>query len=164
MKAVVMRLVRLGLNCKSHQYDPVECFSNNPLSFIRIQSEAQWILYSGWNETWRRPDEMTVHFIVSEHSRLQQPAPPTTPPLSNSRPVKALHTHPFKVSSTPFGTAKTRQCPPLKQENSLIFGPWFPIHVFFLYKSYTMLHLIIRIQFNWLTLVFGHHLKCDQIL
>lgn len=27
-----------------------------------------------------------------------------------------------------------------------------------------MLHLIIRIQFNWLTLVFGHHLKCDQIL
>lgn len=26
-----------------------------------------------------------------------------------------------------------------------------------------MLHLI-RIQFNWLTLVFGHHLKCDQIL
>lgn len=26
-----------------------------------------------------------------------------------------------------------------------------------------MLHLIIRIQFNWLTLVFGHHLKC-QIL
>lgn len=27
-----------------------------------------------------------------------------------------------------------------------------------------MLHVIIRIQFNWLTLVFGHHLKCDQIL
>lgn len=27
-----------------------------------------------------------------------------------------------------------------------------------------MLHLIIRIQFNWLTLVFGHHLKRDQIL
>lgn len=43
-----------------------------------------------WNETWRRPGEMTVHFIVSEHSRLQQPAPPTTPPLSNSRPIRAL--------------------------------------------------------------------------
>lgn len=27
-----------------------------------------------------------------------------------------------------------------------------------------MLHLIIRIQFNWLTLVLGHHLKCEQIL
>lgn len=27
-----------------------------------------------------------------------------------------------------------------------------------------MLHLIIRIHFNCLTLVFGHHLKCDQIL
>lgn len=73
------------------------------------------------------------------------------------------HTHPTQVSYTPFGTAKTHQCPPLKQENSLIFGPWLPILVF-LYKSYTMLHLIIRIQFNWLTLVFGHHWKCHQIL
>lgn len=31
------------------------------------------------NEMWSRPGEMTVHFIVSENSRLQQPAPPTNP-------------------------------------------------------------------------------------
>lgn len=92
------------------------------------------------------PGEMTVLFIVSENSRLQ-PAPPTTPPLNNSRPIGALLypcasavTPLSEVSYTPFGTAETHQCPSLKQENSLIFGPWLPIHVFFLYKSYTMLH------------------------
>lgn len=89
---------------------------------------------------------MTVHFIVSEHSRLQQPAPLTTPPLSNSRPIGALlhplsfyrHSHPARSATPPFGTAETRRCPPLKQENSLIFGPWLPIHVFFIQKLHNV--------------------------
>lgn len=78
---------------------------------------------------------MTVHFIVSEHSRLQQPAPLTTPP-TYSRPIGALlhpcpfrHSHPAR-SATPPLEQQRHQCLPLKQENSLIFGPWFPIHVF----------------------------------
>lgn len=113
---------------------------------------------------------MTVLFIVSENSRLQ-PAPPTTPPLNNSRPIGALLypcasavTPLSEVSYTPFGTAETHQCPSLKQENSLIFGPWLPIHVFFFIQKLHNVTLFIRIQFNWLTLVFGHHLKCDRFL
>lgn len=97
-----------GLKCVQHTprgpnsalLQNVSVFTVNHLSVIHQSSHDRKIHPSHlllcnvwrcwWNETWRRPGEMTVHFIVSEHSRLQQPAPPTTPPLSNSRPIRAL--------------------------------------------------------------------------
>lgn len=98
----------------------------------------------------RRPGEMTVLLLFQKTAGYNQL--PLPRPLNHSRPIGALLSSPLlsscasavtplsEVSYTPFGTAETHQCPSLKQENSLIFGPWLPIHVF-LYKSYTMLHL-----------------------
>lgn len=110
---------------------------------------------------------MTVHFIVSEHSRLQQPAPLTTPP-TYSRPIGALlhpcpfrHSHPAR-SATPPLEQQRHQCLPLKQENSLIFGPWFPIHVFI-----QKLHNVTLDHQNTIQLInfsVWTPLKCDQIL
>lgn len=57
---------------------------------------------------------MTVHFIVSEHSRLQQPAPPTTPPLCNR--IRALH-HPCLSAATPIQLRLAT--PPLEQQRHI---------------------------------------------
>lgn len=120
-------------------------------------------------KTRRHPGEMTVLLLFQKTAGYNQLLP-LPRPLNNSRPIGALLfpcastvTPLSEVSYTPFGTAETHQCPSLKQENSLIFGPWLPIHVFFIQKLHNVT-LFIRIQFNWLTLVFGHHLKCDWFL
>lgn len=96
---------------------------------------------------------MTVHFIVSEHSRLQQPAPPTTPPLCNSGPVKTK-LRPCQFTATPVHLRSAmlpleqqrHQCPPLKQENSLIFGPCLPICVF--YTKATQCYTSLSSEYN----------------
>lgn len=80
---------------------------------------------------------MTVLLLFQKTAGYNQLLP-LSRPLNNSRPMGAL-LYPCasavipvgEVSYTPFGTAETHQCPSLKQENSLIFGPWLPIHVFY---------------------------------
>lgn len=88
----------------------------------------------------RHPGEMTVLLLFQKTAGYNQLLP-LPRPLNNSRPIGVLYpcasavTPLSEVSYTPFGTAETHQCPSLKQENSLIFGPWLPIHVFFYTKA-----------------------------